>query len=58
MLPTDVSFTNLHYLDLRNTLSNDLTGGKYKQSWANELHPTNDGFDAVAAKFATLIGTL
>jgi hypothetical protein len=57
-LATDGSFSNLHYLDLRNTLSNDLTGGKYKQSWANELHPTNDGFDTIAAKFATLIATL
>jgi hypothetical protein len=57
-LATDSSFSNLHYLDLRNTLSNDLTGGKYKQSWANELHPTNEGFDALAARFATLIATL
>jgi hypothetical protein len=58
LLASDGSFSNIHYLDLRNTLSSDLNGGKYKQSWANELHPTNDGFDAIATKFATLIGTL
>ena len=57
-LASDGSFTNLHYLDLRDTLSNDLTGGKYKQSWTNELHPTNEGFDALAEKFAMLIATL
>src|SRR6185436_13472925 len=53
-LATDGTFSNIHYLDLRNTLSSDLTGDKYKQSWANELHPTDAGFDAIAAKFAAL----
>jgi len=57
-LSTDGSFGNLHYLDLRTTLSSDLSGNKYRQSWANELHPTDDGFDALAEKFATLIAQL
>ena len=40
---------HVRYVDLRGTLSADLPSG-YKQSWANELHPTGDGFKAVADK--------
>lgn len=39
------------YVDLRKTLSNDLAGNRYRKAWANELHPTQDGFKLVAAKF-------
>ncbi len=48
-------FAHVHYLDLRRTLPN---GATYKTWWANELHPTERGFSAVAAKFAALIERL
>ncbi len=37
---------NVHYIDLRGTLRDDAS---YKDDWANELHPTSDGFMRVAA---------
>jgi lysophospholipase L1-like esterase len=43
--------THVHYLDLRGTLSNELAGRRYQQAWANELHPTGPGFQAVADRF-------
>jgi hypothetical protein len=46
---------HVHYIDLRYTLRTDST---YKDWWANELHPTEKGFEAVTAKFADLLGTL
>lgn len=46
-------FANATHVDLRKTLS---SGTDYKQWWANELHPTKKGFDAVAARFAAVIG--
>jgi lysophospholipase L1-like esterase len=48
-------FAHVHYLDLRKTLS---TGPDFKKDWANELHPTGDGFKKVTAKFAALIQKL
>lgn len=45
-------FTHVRYLDLRGTLS---TGSNYKDWWANELHPTPKGFEAVTKKFAALL---
>jgi hypothetical protein len=45
-------FAHVHYLDLRGTLKH---GAGYKADWANELHPTGDGFQLVAAKFNDLI---
>lgn len=45
-------FGHVRFLDLRNTLS---TGASYKTWWANELHPTPKGFDAVTKKFAAII---
>jgi lysophospholipase L1-like esterase len=50
--------SNVHVVDLRGTLSSDLTGGAYKATWANELHPTKDGFEAVAKKFAEVLAGL
>lgn len=35
----------VHYMDLRGTLR---SGAKYKDDWANELHPTSDGFKKIA----------
>ena len=37
------------YVNLRGTLP---TGDNYRDWWANELHPTQRGFEAVALKFA------
>lgn len=48
----------LTYVDLRGTLSNDLAGNKYRRSWGNELHPTEDGFLAVAGKLNDAIRPL
>jgi lysophospholipase L1-like esterase len=42
-------FGHVKYVDLRGTLP---SGRNYKNWWANELHPTARGFQAVAAKFA------
>ncbi len=49
---------NVHYVDLRGTLTSDLAGDAYKQSWANELHPTGNGFAAVAKKIADVLAVL
>jgi hypothetical protein len=46
-------FAHIRFLDLRGTLSGKTD---YKTWWANELHPTKKGFQAVAKKFAALIG--
>jgi hypothetical protein len=51
-LAAQPAFANARYVDLRGTLSNDLTNDNYKISWGNELHPTEQGFEAVANKFA------
>lgn len=48
-------FKHVHYLDLRSTLS---PGADYKKYWANELHPTKRGFEAIAAKYASLLSTV
>jgi lysophospholipase L1-like esterase len=42
-------FGHVRYVDLRGTLTQ---GAGYKADWANELHPTREGFRAVAAKIA------
>ena len=49
---------DVRYVDLRGTLSNDLKSDKYKQWWANELHPTEDGFSAIANRFASTLSAL
>jgi GDSL-like Lipase/Acylhydrolase family len=46
------AFGHVRYLDLRGTLSN---GATYKTWWANELHPTERGFAAVADRFASAV---
>jgi hypothetical protein len=51
-LAAQPAFSNVRYVDLRGTLSNNLTNNVYQQYWANELHPTQQGFAAVAQKFA------
>ncbi|HET9743043.1 MAG TPA: hypothetical protein VFQ00_09855 [Terriglobales bacterium] len=54
----DASFTNIRYIDLRGTLSTDLTNNAYQQWWANELHPTEDGFDRVTERFEEVLAQL
>lgn len=51
-------FAHVHYIDLRKTLSTDLTDSNYQLWWANELHPTDQGFDAVTKKFADFLQSL
>lgn len=58
-LVNEPGFGNVHYVDLRGTLSN---AADYKKWWGNELHPTGggllggeDGFGAVAAKFQEVL---
>jgi lysophospholipase L1-like esterase len=45
-------FSHVRYVDVRDLLSN---GPDYKRWWANELHPTPRGFEAVAERFAAAI---
>lgn len=45
-------FSHVRYVDVRDLLSN---GPDYKRWWANELHPTKRGFEAVADRFAAAI---
>jgi hypothetical protein len=51
-LARTAGFEHVRYVDLRGTLSN---GAGYKRDWANELHPTERGFRAVALKVASAI---
>jgi len=46
-------FKHVRYVNLRRTLD---SGPRYKDFWANELHPTGRGFAAVAERFAQVIG--
>jgi lysophospholipase L1-like esterase len=48
-------FSHVTYINLRNTLS---TGANYKQYWANELHPTEKGFELVTDRFAAALDKL
>ena len=48
-------FPHVSFIDLRGTLSN---GPDYKKWWANELHPTPRGFQAIGAKFAEVLKAL
>jgi len=49
---------HLRHVDLRRTLSNKLPGAAYKKSWGDELHPTEQGFRAVADRFDRVLRTL
>lgn len=48
-------FPHVQYINLRNTLS---TGTNYKTYWANELHPTQKGFELVTARFVEALERL
>lgn len=56
-LATLPELSHVRYVDLRNPplLS---TGADYKDSWANELHPTEVGFGRVAQRFAEVLSSL
>jgi lysophospholipase L1-like esterase len=54
-LPNQPGLGHVRYIDLRTLLSNTLEGRAYRQSWANELHPSKKGFEAVAAEFSKVI---
>jgi hypothetical protein len=45
-------FGHVRDVDLRGTLTN---AAGYKRDWANELHPTERGFRAVAQKIEDVI---
>jgi len=55
-LPKQKGLEHVHYVDLRNTLSTRISD--YKNWWANELHPTKEGFEKVTDKFAALLAKL
>lgn len=57
-IPTLKGFEHVTYIDLRPELTNELAHRKYRSDWDNELHPTEDGFEAVAAKFVTALRRL
>jgi len=42
---------HVRYVSVLDTLTNELQGGKYKRSWADELHPNESGFRKIAARF-------
>jgi hypothetical protein len=56
LLPSQPAFTHVRYIDLRGTLSNRLAD--YQKWWANELHPTEKGFEAVTDRFAAELANL
>jgi hypothetical protein len=56
LLPSQPPFAHVRYIDLRGTLSNHLAD--YKDWWANELHPTERGFEAVTDRFAVELAKL
>jgi len=54
-LVTAPALAHVKYVDLRGTLKTDDT---YKDWWANELHPTEQGFKAVTDRFAQALQNL
>jgi lysophospholipase L1-like esterase len=48
-------FAHVRFVDLRGTLSNR---ADYKQWWSNELHPSRQGFEALAKKLAGVLNDL
>lgn len=52
---TTPAFAHVRFVDLRNTLSTDLSSGRYRTWWGNELHPTRQGFAKVANQFDALL---
>jgi hypothetical protein len=64
-LAKEPNFENVNYIDLRKTLSNNLSRDEYKDWWANEIHPNaggiyggQDGWGAIASKFQAVLAKL
>jgi lysophospholipase L1-like esterase len=55
-VPGVAGLGHLRYVDLRGTLSN--VPATYKKWWNDELHPTEPGFDKVAARFHQVLAAL
>jgi lysophospholipase L1-like esterase len=47
------TLAHVRYVDVRDLLPS--APGEYRRWWANELHPTSRGYDAVAARFAAVL---
>lgn len=47
------AFKHVSYVNLRGTLSTN--PGSYRKSWGNEMHPTREGFSAVAERFVVAL---
>jgi len=54
-IPRRPGLGHVHVLDLCGTLSDHLKDERYRTHWADELHPSPEGFRIVAAKFAAAI---
>jgi len=46
---------HVRHVDLRGTLSNEVSGAAYKRTWGDELHPTERGFRTVAGQFDAVL---
>lgn len=49
---------HVKYVNLRQTLSNDLNQDNYKKWWGNELHPTKKGFKKVTNQFTKVLNSI
>lgn len=49
---------HVRYVNLRGSLSQDLSGKAYKDWWNDELHPTEPGFTKIAGRFHTVLRSL
>jgi hypothetical protein len=54
-LPAESGYSHVRYVNLLGTLSGD---DDYRDWWANELHPTKKGFEAVTRKIAEELSRL
>ncbi len=52
-LPNVSGLSHVRHVELRPTLQND--NDVYQEWWANELHPTEKGFEAVASNFVEVL---
>jgi lysophospholipase L1-like esterase len=49
---------HVRYVNLRGSLSQDLSGRAYKDWWNDELHPTEPGFTKLAGRFHAVLRSL
>jgi type IV secretory pathway TrbF-like protein len=55
-VPLVAGLGHVRYVNLRGSLSS--TPATYQVDWANELHPTGRGFEAVARRFNAVLTQL